>query len=148
MFTYGSKRREKPESINCVAVGGAALRCLFKKELVCPLQQQMLSWQIPAWTQSGSASLSCRACLLRQPGLRMEQVQGPGDSAHARDFFFFFLGLFRATPLAYGSSQARGQIRATAATAASLHQSYSNTRSEPVSATYTAAHGNARSLTH
>ena len=36
--------------------------------------------------------------------------------------------LFRATPAAYGSSQARAQIRAAAA---SLHHSQSNTRSKP-----------------
>ena len=42
-------------------------------------------------------------------------------------FFFFFL-LFGAPPAAYGGSQARGLIRATAA---SLHRSHSNTRSEP-----------------
>ena len=40
------------------------------------------------------------------------------------NFFFFFL---RAAPVAYGNSQASGQIGATAA---SLHQSLSNTRSE------------------
>ena len=40
-------------------------------------------------------------------------------------FFFFF---FRAVPLAYGDSQGRGIVRATAA---SLHQSHSNARSEP-----------------
>jgi len=39
----------------------------------------------------------------------------------------FFL-LFRAVPAAHGGSQARGQIRATAA---NLHHSYSNTVSEP-----------------
>ena len=40
--------------------------------------------------------------------------------------FFFFL--FRATPTACGGSQARGQIRATAA----VHShSHSNTRSKP-----------------
>ena len=36
--------------------------------------------------------------------------------------------LFRATPAAYGSSQARDQIGATAA---SLHHSHSNMGSEP-----------------
>ena len=40
--------------------------------------------------------------------------------------FFAFL-LFRATPMAYGGSQARGQIGATAA---GLHHSHSNARSE------------------
>ena len=47
--------------------------------------------------------------------------------------FFFFL-LFRATHVAYGRSQARGQIRAAAA---SLRHSHSNAGSEPRLLTYT-----------
>ena len=51
-------------------------------------------------------------------------------------FFFFWPGgevhviffLFRASPAAYGSSQARGQVRAVAA---SLRHSHSHTRSKP-----------------
>ena len=39
---------------------------------------------------------------------------------------FFVFCLFKATPAAYGSSQARGRIRAIAA---SLHHSHSNARS-------------------
>ena len=44
--------------------------------------------------------------------------------------FFFFFGLLskRAAQVAYGGSQARGQIRAVAA---SLHHSHSNAGSEP-----------------
>ena len=42
-------------------------------------------------------------------------------------FFFFFFFLFRAKPVAYGGSQSRGQIGATAA---SLHHSHSHARSE------------------
>ena len=42
-------------------------------------------------------------------------------------FFFFFFLLFRATPEAYGGSQARGPVGATAA---GLHHSHSNTRSK------------------
>ena len=42
-------------------------------------------------------------------------------------FFFSFL-LFRAASMAYGSSQARDQIKAAAA---SLRHSHSNARSEP-----------------
>ena len=42
--------------------------------------------------------------------------------------FFFFFGLFRTVPAACGGSQARGRIRAIAA---NLHQSHSNTGSEP-----------------
>ena len=54
-------------------------------------------------------------------------------------FFFFFFLLFRATLVAYGGSQARGQIGAVAT-------SHSHTGSEP--ATYTTVHSSARSLTH
>ena len=42
--------------------------------------------------------------------------------------FFFFFCFFRATPAAYGSSQARGRIRAVVA---GLHHSHSNMGSEP-----------------
>ena len=55
----------------------------------------------------------------------------------------FFWGLFRASPVAYGNSQAKGRIRASAA---GRHHSYSNAGA--MSATYTTAHGNAGSLTH
>ena len=43
-------------------------------------------------------------------------------------FFFFFFGLFRAIPMAYESSQARGQVRAVAA---GLRHSHSNMGSKP-----------------
>ena len=46
---------------------------------------------------------------------------------HIRQNRFFFFGLFRAIPMAYGSYQTRGQIRAIAA---GLGHSHSNTRSE------------------
>ena len=55
------------------------------------------------------------------------------------DSFFF-----RATPTAYGSSQARGKNRTAAA---SLNYSHSN-QIWAMSATYTTAHGNVKSLTH
>ena len=58
----------------------------------------------------------------------------------------FFFCLFRATPMAYGSSQARRQIGAVAA---GLQHRHSNAGSEPrLRPTYTTAHGNAGSLTH
>ena len=43
-------------------------------------------------------------------------------------FFFFFFGLFRALIAAFGGSQARGRIRAIAA---SLPHSHSNAGAEP-----------------
>ena len=45
---------------------------------------------------------------------------------HHKKFFFFFH--FRSTPVAYGSSQARGQIKAAAA---NLPHSHHNARSKP-----------------
>ena len=43
-------------------------------------------------------------------------------------FYLFIYWLFRAAPVAYGSSKVRGQIRATAA---SLHHSRGNAGSAP-----------------
>ena len=64
-------------------------------------------------------------------------------------FFFFclfiFLSFFRAAPVAYGGSQARGPIGAVVA---SLHRSHSNTGIQAASATYNVAHSNPGSLTH
>jgi len=61
-------------------------------------------------------------------------------------FFFFFCLFSRATPTAYGGSQARGLIGAVAT---SLHHSHSNAGSErAVSVTYTTAHGSVEPLTH
>ena len=58
-------------------------------------------------------------------------------------FFLSFFFFFRAAGTAYGSSQARDWLGATAA---GLH--HSNARSELRLAVYTTAHGNAGSLTH
>ena len=58
------------------------------------------------------------ANLSEREASRMEQ------SGHQFVFFFLFF-----SPVAYGSSQARGQIRAAAA--ASLHHSHSHAKSKP-----------------
>ena len=58
-------------------------------------------------------------------------------------FLLFFA--FRAAPMAYGSSQARGQIRATAA---SLHHKPWPRQIQAASVTYTTAHSNAESANH
>ena len=49
------------------------------------------------------------------------------EGEHSREFIFFFFGLFRATPMAYGNSQAWGQIGTAAA---SLHHSHNKEGSE------------------
>jgi len=56
-----------------------------------------------------------------------------------------FSFLFWATPTAYGSSQAKGHIRAVAA---DLHHSHSSGQIWATSVIYTTAHSNARYLTH
>ena len=48
---------------------------------------------------------------------------------HDHNFILFIFSLFRATPVAYGVSQARGRVGAIAA--AGLHHSHNNARSEP-----------------
>ena len=70
------------------------------------------------------------------------------QNALDRFVFFFFFCLFRAAPVAYGASQARGLIGAIAA---GLHHKHSNARSKPIwaeSVNYTATHSNTRSLAH
>ena len=74
-----------------------------------------------------------RTCLC--PGglsVLLEPKEYQKKTKHKKRFFFFFFLVFlpfsRAALTAYGGSQARGQIRAVAA---SLHQSHSNGGSEP-----------------
>ena len=61
----------------------------------------------------GSSVVGSEECILRN-------IQGPTCS-------FFFICLFRAAPMAYGGSQARGWIGAASA---GLHHSYSNAGSK------------------
>ena len=48
-------------------------------------------------------------------------IKVPGSLHCILDQIIFFFGLFRVTPVAYGSSQARGQIGAAAAAAAAAY---------------------------
>ena len=59
-------------------------------------------------------------------------------------FFFLSFCLFRAAPVAYGGSQARGPIRAVATSPATA----TATPDLSLSSTYTTAHSNPGSLTH
>ena len=65
-------------------------------------------------------------CIYRLFWRRIDIFKNRVFPSRSRIFFFFF-GLFRATPVAYGGSQARGRIGTTAA---GLHHSYSNARSK------------------
>ena len=60
--------------------------------------------------------------------LRSPSNSGGELGAKIQPLFFFFFCFFRATPAAYGDSQARGPIGAAAA---SLYQSHSHVISEP-----------------
>ena len=66
------------------------------------------------------------------PTFKRKTVEA-GDEGKMRNMiiyspkFIYLFSLFRATPLAYGGSQIRGQIEATAA---GLHHSHSNMGSE------------------
>ena len=60
-------------------------------------------------------------------------------------YYYYYFCLVRATPEAYGGSQARGLMGAVAP---GLCHSHSNTGSEPCLWPTATAHGNARSLTH
>ena len=66
---------------------------------------------------------------LQRPGPTVNEWDvSESDIGRSRDFYLFVC-LFRAPSVAYGSSQARGQNRAAAA---SLHHSHSNIRFEPL----------------
>ena len=84
-------------------------------------------------TQASGSLGPCSRCswqpILMQPGHSdpiSQEEEGGGAQAGPHLLPFFFFGLFRATPEAYGSCQATDQMGATAA---SLH--HSNTRSKP-----------------
>ena len=111
----------------------------------CPLHSQLCDWALLNLAESQFSSLKCATTgqakhlagivASRKPsvnanyycsgpiGLRVDQKESYQEKIR---IFFLFL-LFRATPAAYGGSQARGRIGATAA---SLHNSHSNASSE------------------
>ena len=83
--------------------------------------------------------LGCRSVSDSAPNIRPASHCGGGRHQTGPRNFLYVLSmvfvclfvcfcLFRVAPTAYGSSQVRGRIRATAA---SLHHSYSNTGSKP-----------------
>ena len=111
---------------------------------VCAAQTQDGAWpeKGPRGCGTGKAArVGASAFCSQQPppdGGGAAGIQGSGPVGK----WFLFLS-FRATPVAYGGSQAKGRIRAIAT---SLHRSRSNARSKPWSVTYTTAHGNAGTL--
>ena len=100
------------------------------KELV----NRVTSWESEAtsWTSQvdflvPSTAWGKKACIVKRSITSAQNI----CFQVKRFFLLLFFGLFvifRAAPMAYGSSQARGLIRATAA---GLHHSHSNAISEP-----------------
>ena len=78
--------------------------------------------------QSFSASLATGPLHILYPLLVALSPLPYPTSVPQLNFFVIFV-LFRAAPMVYGGSQARGPIGAVVA---SLHQSHSNARSEPL----------------
>ena len=76
------------------------------------------TWQVPGLVRTIPTLMKHLSCAGLWAGTR--------DASLYLLIFFFFL--FRATPAAYGGSQARGGIRAVAT---SLHHRHSNSGSEP-----------------
>ena len=74
------------------------------------------------WLVSGVAVAVAKASAIAL--IRPLAWEPPNSACEARKSFFLFL--FRAAPMAYGGSQAGGQIRATAAS-----YSHSHAGSEP-----------------
>ena len=119
------------------------LRCRYEKQKRC--QKYKKHWG--SWKLLEHSSLGIR-CESREKKDNKYYVLTVGQTLpHFLDplillfyFILLFFCLFRAAPVAYGSSQARGRIRAAAS---SLHHS----RSNAMSVTYTTAHGRARSFT-
>ena len=72
-------------------------------------------------------------------------VQKPVNLIRSHLFVGLFVLLFRAIPVAYGSSQAKGLSQNYSCRPTSQPQQY---WIQAMSETYTAAHGNVRSLTH
>ena len=99
-------------------------------EVVCSdgPQTQVVSEEVPSpsypFSTVNGQALSMRSVGSRRRALKMDASSGLKGSL----FSFFFFSIFRATPTAYGSSQARIRIRAIAA---SLHHSHSNAESKP-----------------
>ena len=121
----------------------------FKKERKCGFDTHSNKQEERAWKQ---IPRTCEHLYIGEMALQFHGEGWPGQRAiypentkfrlHSfpSDQFFFIFLLFRATPTACGSSQARGQSGATA-------DSHGKGRIWATSATCTTAHHNARSPT-
>lgn len=115
----------------------------------CPVTQPQQCWvQATFATYASTCSISgsithCAKSVIKPASLwTLCHVINP--LSHTENSLYFCFIFFKAAPMAYWGSQARGQFRAVAT---GLHHSHSNTRSK-LHMTYTTAHVNTGSLTH
>ena len=99
---------------------------LIRPTFIYPLKR---SWMLPVLRPFGHSIRFTiwPHCLLGYHSAFLDMLNQSPPSSYIWIPNFFFR-LFRAIPMAYGGSQARGQIRAVAA---DLHHSHSNARFEP-----------------
>ena len=138
-----------PKDTQCTAALGIKLKTLSLEFLRCRANDSEF-WDPLCYTSS--LILPCSEMARISPSFRPwmgralhalpEQVRM--DKVPEAPEFFFFFSYFRAAPVAYGGSQARGQIGVVAT---GLHHSHKQLRIQAPSATYTTAHGSAGSLT-
>ena len=95
-------------------------------------QNYIISYfKVATWSIMSRAYSTLRRNQIKMEERNKNNIESSPHAKHpAKPFFFFpffFFLLFRAELMAYGGSQARGQIRAAAA---ALHHSHSNSRSK------------------
>ena len=89
-----------------------------------------LHWPYDLWPSDWSLWTSSTAVVINWNNMEewCSTLMGHSNAILLQIFFFIFFFLFMATSAAYGGSQARGPVGATAA---SLYHSHSNARSKP-----------------
>ena len=88
------------------------------------MKHKVVSWQMMYMI----CILSCGGGGENRYELKYQEQYTKSAFYYTMFFFFFVFSLFRAAPMAYGVSQARGPIGATAT---GLCHSHSNAESEP-----------------
>ena len=116
-MTYGSSQVEAELQL----LASTTAKATPDPSHICNLRHRSRQHRIP--NSLGEARDG--TCILMDAWWIINPLSHPGNSPDNIFLFFFFF--FRAAPVAYGNSQARGQIRATAA---SLYHSHSNAGSK------------------
>ena len=135
IFTHKSVKLETTQIINgCFTQGYITQNWLMKSQGKAEIHRASCQEEQAGSSQAGTEAAVHRQNIFREVSvllvsLSTDWIRPIHSTIVLRVIFFclFFALLFRAAPLACGSSQARGLIRAAAA---SLHHSHSNMGSE------------------